>query len=362
MSVNFFSQNFKQFYCTILSIWLSLSLTLILLCNLGDHKLISASSILFVLLIMTTISINVYHLLTKMTVEIKKHHLALFKFIPILSIILFEVVVMTIMIDFFNDEDEIKELLNKYNINNYIKNNNELDEDTGYRYAKDVLIISFVTQMLYNIVYIYKLIYEENKAFNQNDMNDEAKNFKNNKKVMPINYNNGSVYNHFFWMTMSKISYLFVSPFTLYSMMNMNILPNIVYSLIIDSGKELLVIASLEFAFMAFPLIIYNTSIIESGRIFYGIIFCNIIIVTLIMIMCTTSHYNIYEITKIQDYALMYNGVYSIIYSIYLYQTSNICYLLTNHNLYEEIPGQTLEQKYIPVADVESQSIIQETS
>ena len=109
-------------------------------------------------------------------------------------------------------------------------------------------------------------------------MNNEAKNFNNNKKIMPINYNNGSVYNHFFWMTMSKISYLFVSPFTLYSMMNMNILPNIVYSLIIDSGKELLVIASLEFAFMAFPLIIYNTSIIESGRIFYGIIFCNIII------------------------------------------------------------------------------------
>ena len=118
-----------------------------------------------------------------MTVEIKKHHLSLFKFIPILSIILFEVVIMTNMIDFFNDEDEIKELLNKYNINNYIKNSNELDEDTGYKYAKDVLIISFVTQMLYNIVYIYKLIYEENKAFNQNDMNDEAKNFKNNKKI-----------------------------------------------------------------------------------------------------------------------------------------------------------------------------------
>ena len=89
MSVNFFSQNFKQFYCSILSIWMSVSLTLILLCNLGDHRLITASSVLFVLLIMTTISINVYHLLTKMTVEIKKHHLSLFKFIPILSIILF---------------------------------------------------------------------------------------------------------------------------------------------------------------------------------------------------------------------------------------------------------------------------------
>tara|TARA_Y100001970_G_scaffold70188_1_gene89370 strand:+ start:308 stop:1201 length:894 start_codon:yes stop_codon:yes gene_type:complete len=297
-----------------------------------------------------------------MRVEIKPHHLSLFKYIPILSIIMFEVVITTNMIDFFNDEDEIKELLNKYNINNYKINNFELDEDTGYKYAKDILIISFVTQMFYNIVYVYKLIYEENQAFHQNDMNNEAKKFNNNKKIKPINYNNGTVYNNFFWMTMSKISYMLVSPFTLYSMLNINILPNIVYSLIVNSGKELLIITCIEFAFMAVPLLIYNISIIESGRIFYGIIFCNIIIIMLIMIMCTAKNYNVYEITKIQDYALMYNGVYSIIFSIYLYQTSNICYLLTNHNLYEEIPEQTLEQKYIPVADVESQSVTQEIS
>ena len=54
--------------------------------------------------------------------------------------------------------------------------------------------------------------------------------------------------------------------------------------------------------------------------------------------VCSSKQYGVYEFIKVQDYALMYTGIYSIIVNLYIYQVCNIHYLINSDYTYKSIP------------------------
>ena len=113
-----------------MSVWISISLSLVFIFSLGEYEMISASSFVFACLLIIMIYVNVYHLIMKINAGIDVSELKYFKYIPISMIGIYHGVVLNDMIMIILSKNSIIETLNVYNINNYKFHQDELDAES----------------------------------------------------------------------------------------------------------------------------------------------------------------------------------------------------------------------------------------
>ena len=158
---------------------------------------------------------------------------------------------------------------------------------------------------------------------------------------------------------MAKFSHIAVLPLLLFSVIDLDVLPNIIYTLFIDSGREILIVACIDLGLLVASFAFYGSKRKNTDVMFARIIFLNIFVIGLYIFWCSSSQYGFYEFIKVQDYALTYTGVYSIIMNVYIYQVCNINYLVNSDYTYKSIPSVEAEDptESDPFIDVDDSAL-----
>ena len=356
-SINMFSDTPNKFYANIMSAWISTSLALIFMLSLGEYEMISASAFVFAFLFILMIYVNVYHLIMKLNPGIDVSELKYFKYIPISIIGFYHGVILNNMIHVLLNKEHIINTLNVYNINNYKMHQDELDAEYAFSMIRNIGIVSFTTHFLYSGIVVVKLWHEEKRALTVIDWNKSVIAYsKRDSRSSITNFDtsthcNKNIYNNCFWISMSKFSHIAVLPLLLFSVIDLDILPNILYTLFIDSGREILIVACIDLGLLVASFAVYGSQRKNTDVMFARIILLNIFVVGLYVFWCSSSQYGFYEFIKVQDYALTYTCVYSIIMNIYIYQVCNINYLVNSDYTYKSIPNAEPEDPFIDVDD-----------
>lgn len=354
-----FSETNTKFHANILSAWLSTSLTMIMLVNVGAYEMLSASSLLFTIIFIVGIYFNAYRVILKLNVDIKTSQMRYYKFIPIIAIILYEITIFLDMYNIIKDKENVVETLRVYNINNYKIHYQVLDADYAYTIIKNVGIISYTTNICFTWFVIYKLWTEERKIFNVVDWNSSVLAYSKQGERSSVtnidieSQSNKNLFDECFWMSISKISFIILAPLTLFSVINLNVLPNILYTLFIDSGKEIYVLSCIDLGLMIGTIIVYKCCKQKNEGIFIKVMLIHMFLITGYLVMCDSKQYGMYEFIKVQDYALAYTGTYSIILTIYIYQVCSINYLVNNKYIYQAIPTEE------SLSDSEDESLLE---
>ena len=354
--ITMFSKTPTNFYANIISAWLSVSITIILALYVGDYEMISASTLLFVIIFAMALYMNGYYLILKLNAGIELHHMKFIKFIPILAILMYEGSVLRDLIYVLSDKENIIATLRVYNINNYKMNYQVLDADYAYSLLKKVGIISYITHVFFTGFIVSKLWIEENKITNIVEWNRSvlAYSKKNSRSAITnvdVTANFGeNVYSICFWISMAKFSYILLEPLMLFSVVNLEVLPSILFTLFIDSGKEIYIISCINMGFVVATLCLHRTKMMQNGNMYLRMIIINLLVLSTYLYWCQSKQYDLYEFIKVENYGLTYTGVYSIIINLYIYQVCNIHYIVKRDYEYETIP--TSESTMCDVCDV----------
>lgn len=342
--IKMFSETPTKFYANIMSAWISTTFTLLVITSMGEYEMITASSLLFVFIILAALYINIYNLILRMNAGIETEHLKYFKYVPIVALGLYHCIVLRNMYTSISNKDAVIEVLRIYNINNYKIHYQVLDAEYAYTLIKRIGIISYTTSVCFSGLIIHKLWVEERRIMNVIDWNRSVLAFsKQGSRSEVSNFDlesqcNKNIYNECLWISLSKFSYIMVAPLMLFSVINMNILPNILYTLFIDSGKEIFVISCIDLGLLLGSILIYKIRGRRMCDIFMKIMIINSLLLATYITVCSSKQYGVYEFIKVQDYALMYTGIYSIIVNLYIYQVCNIHYLINSDYTYKSIP------------------------
>ena len=301
----------------------------------------------------------------KLNAGIDVSELKYFKYIPISMIGIYHGVVLNNMIMTMRRKNSIIETLNVYNINNYKFHQDELDAEYAYSMIRNIGIVSFTSHFLYSCIVIVKLWQEEKRALNIIDWNKSVIAYsKQNSRSSITNFDTSSqgnkdIYKNCFWISMAKFSHIAVLPLLLFSVIDLDVLPNILYTLFIDSGREILIVACIDLGLLVASFAFYGSKRKNTDVMFARIIFLNIFVIGLYIFWCSSSQYGFYEFIKVQDYALTYTGVYSIIMNVYIYQVCNINYLVNSDYTYKSIPSVEAEDptESDPFIDVDDSAL-----
>ena len=311
--------------------------------------MISASTILFVCVFAMAIYMNGYFIIKNINPNIEIHHLKYIKFIPISVICLYELKVLLDVISVLSSKESIITTFRTYNINNFMKNNQVLDAEYAYSLLKKVGIVSFTTHVWFTGFVVSKLWIEERKITQIIDWNRSVLAYsKSNSRSSITNVDISShcgenIYSTFFWMSIAKISCILIEPLMLFSVVNLKTLPNILYTLFIDSGKEIYIVSCINMGLLVASICMNKTKYMRHGNLFIRMIMMNIFVLGLYLYWCVSKQYGIYEFMKVQNYALSYTGVYSIVINLYIYQVCNMHYITKRDYEYEKIPNSEEE-------------------
>ena len=344
-----FSETPTKFYANAMSAWISVSLTLIFVMSLGKYELITASSLMFVLIILFGIYINTYNVIIRLNAGIESQHLKFFKYIPIGAFVLYHCIVLHDLYNALKNKSALVEVLRIYNINNYKIHYQVLDADYAYSMIKRIGIISYITSICFTGLIVHKLCVEERRILNVIDWNRSVLAYsKQGSRSEVSNFDleaqcNKNIYRDCLWISFSKFSYIIVAPLMLFSVINVNVLPSILYTLFIDRAKEIFVISCVDLGLLLGSIFIYKIRGGRMGNVFMKIMIINMLLLVAYISVCSSKQYGVYEFIKVQDYALMYTGIYSIIANLYIYQVCNINYLVNSDYTYKSIPTAEVE-------------------
>jgi hypothetical protein len=337
-----FSETPTKFYANIMSAWISSSLTIIFTISMGNYEMITASSFMFVFIILFGIYNTSYNIILRLNAGIDSQQLKYFKYIPIFMFILYHSIVLRDLYNVLKNKDAIIEVLHIYNINNYKIHYQVLDADYAYSMIKKIGIISYITSACFTGLLVHKLWNEERRILNVIDWNQSVLEYsKQGSRSEVSNFDsqfNKNIYRDCLWISFSKFSYIVVAPLTLFSVLNLNVLPNILYTLFIDRAKEIYVISCIDLGLLIGSIFIYKIRGRRLGNVFMKIMIINTLLMLSYIYICSSKQYGVYEFIKVQDYALIYTGIYSIIANVYIYQVCNINYIVNSDYTYKSIP------------------------
>jgi hypothetical protein len=330
-----FSETSTKFYANITSAWLSTSLTMIVIFNLGAYEMITASSLLFTALFVVGIYLNLYNLLLHLNTGMEMSHLKYLKYIPVFALCVYELVILRDLYAVLEDKNRLIEVLRIYNIDNYKIHDQVLDAAYAYDLMRNIGIVSYVVNLCFTGFIVRKLWNEERKLMN---VIEGSRSTVTN--VNATSYCNKELFKECLSMSMSKVSYVVIAPLTLFSVINLHVLPNILYTLFIERAKEIYILSWMDFGIILGLFVVHHFQVSNRGSsIFMKIMLLHIFIIGAYLYLCASKQYGVYEFIKVQDYALTYTGCYSIILNIYIYQVCNIHYLVNNDYRYTSIPA-----------------------